>query len=244
MSEFNLLQNYPRTKRGNLGRVITPHAKKVAERLDFDYFDGDRKFGFGGYNYDGRWQAVASLAKKRYHLNKKSVVLIDRSDKAFLIFDLKNLIPGITIYGTHRTDYPINHSMEGYGKYARINVLEDGDPRLIEHKAREEISPFLIKADLWNLPFKDNFFDTVISINNVCAYDKPKHLQAIREIMRVSKNNGEDCYIQNDSWKNEHQEEMLIGWSLLCKVFLGAKEWEKLYRKEGYNGDWGFTIIE
>jgi len=244
MPEFNLLQNYPRIKRKNIGRVITPEAKKIAEKLDFHYFDGDRKHGFGGYVYDGRWQTVAELARERYNLNKDSKVLIDRSDKGFLIYDLKKLIPGIEIYGTHPSEYVINHAMDGYGRYAKIHGTEGGDPRLIEQRAREKIIPYFIKADLWDLPFKDNFFDTVISINNVCAYSSPKHRQAIREIIRVSKNNGKNCYIQNDSWRNESEKNALMNWSLLCKIFLDTKGWANLFKEEGYEGDWGFTIIE
>jgi SAM-dependent methyltransferase len=244
MSEFNLLQSYPRAKRKSIGRVVTPEAKSIAEKLDFHYFDGDRKHGFGGYNYDGRWQAVAQTARERYNLTSNSKVLVDRSDKGFLIFDLKKLIPGITVFGTHPSEYSINHAMDGYGRYARIKGIEGGDLKLIEQKAQEAINPFLMKADLWSLPFKDDFFDTVISINNVCAYEDPKHRWAVSEIIRVSKNNGKNCYIQNDSWKNEHQRKLLREWSLLCKIFLNTKEWGKLYQEERYNGDWGFTIIE
>jgi len=43
MPEFNLLQSYPRMKRGSLGREVTPEAISKAEKLGFDYFDGDRK---------------------------------------------------------------------------------------------------------------------------------------------------------------------------------------------------------
>ena len=62
--------------------------------------------------------------------------------------------------------------------------------------------------------------------------------------MRVSKHNGRNCYIQNDSWKNQHQKKALMDWTLLCKIFLDTKEWEKIFTEENYNGDWGFTIIK
>ena len=244
MSEFNLLNSYPRMKRKGIGRIVTPENKAIAEKLDFHYFDGDRKYGFGGYFYDGRWQNVAKLAKERYCLNKNSRVLVDRSDKGFLIYDIKKLIPGIEVYGTHPSEYSINNAMEGYGRWVLINGIEKGDPKLIEEKSRKEILPFLIKADPWDLPFKDNYFNTVISINNVCAYESPKNVESIKEIIRVSKDNGIKSYIQNDSWRNQYEKEMLLGWTLLCKTFLDVDEWEKLFMEEKYNGDWGFTIIE
>ncbi len=244
MPEFNLLQDFPRVKRRALGREVTKEAITKAEKLDFDYYDGDRKFGFGGYVYDGRWNSVAKLAKERYNLNENSVVLVDRSDKGFLIFDLKKIIPGITVYGIHPSRYVINHAMEGYGKWALINGIETGDPKIIEEKARQEINFCFIQGEGWNLPFKDKFFDSVVSINNVCSYTEEKARLAVREIIRVSKNNGENCYIQNDSWRTPEEERMLKEWSLLCRTYLDTKGWEKLYQEEGYNGDWGYTIIE
>ena len=49
------------TKRDYIGRVNEyPKAEaiKKAKPYGFDYWDGDRKFGYGGYRYDGRWRPV------------------------------------------------------------------------------------------------------------------------------------------------------------------------------------------
>ena len=32
---------------------------EIAKRFDKDYWDGDRKVGYGGFHYDGRWKTVA-----------------------------------------------------------------------------------------------------------------------------------------------------------------------------------------
>ena len=247
MPEYNILEEagWPQTKkRSNMERATSPQIKAKAEELSFDFYDGNREYGYGGYYYDGRWKKIADVIKKRYNLTKDSKVLIDRCHKGFLVFDLKKLIPGITVYGLSPSKYTINHAVEGYGKWAVINKEEEGDAEYIEKKAREEIIPFLIFGYSNDMPFKDRFFDCVISIENACVYPEPECRRVIREIARVSKDNGKYCYVQNDSWRNEEQKRALMRWTFLCKTFLEIKEWEKLYEEEGYNGEWGYTIIE
>ena len=49
------------TKRDYVGRMMNDkvHCMLKAKEYEFDYWDGDRKYGFGGYKYDGRWKVVA-----------------------------------------------------------------------------------------------------------------------------------------------------------------------------------------
>jgi len=246
MPHFNILEaaGLPQTKKRERGESINPKDKKIAEELGVSFYDGDRKKGYGGYYYDGRWKAVALIIKERYNLTKDSIVLIDRCHKGFLIYDLIHLIPGINVYGVHPDEYAINHAMEGYGRFAVLNGIEKGDPEIIEEKAKREILPYLIKTDSTDLPFKDNFFDSVISIENACSYYPEGCIKVIKEIIRVSKNNGKFCYIQNDSWLNEQQKEKLMNWSLLCKTHLSIEDYEKIFKNENYQGDYGFTIID
>ena len=246
MPEFNILEKagLPQVKKRTRSAVITNDDKKIAENLDFSFYDGDKSKGYGGYYYDGRWKIVAEVIKKRYGLNKSSKVLIDRCHKGFLVFDLMGLIPGILIYGVHPSEYPINHAMEGYGRWTLLNEPGNKSPIKAENEAKQKTIPYLIKSYSDCLPFKDNFFDTVISIENACAYHEKECKKVIKEIIRVSKNNGENCYIQNDSWRNGYEEKKLREWTFLCKTFLNAEGWEKLFMEEKYNGDWGFTIIQ
>ncbi len=246
MQHFNILESVglPQTKKRDRGDLISEEDKKIAEKLDFSFYDGGRSKGYGGYYYDGRWKKVAKIMKERYKLARDSKVLIDRCHKGFLVYDLMKLIPGITVYGIHPGNYAIAHSMEGFGRFAVMNNIETGDPILIEEKTRQEVTPYLIKGESDDLLFKDNFFDCIISIENACSYPPERCMKVIREIIRVSKNKGKYCYIQNDSWKNEEQKEKLMNWSLLCKTHLSIEEWEKLLKNEGYEGDYGFTIID
>ena len=61
MAEVNLLAKLPRGKRNVNARAEA----KTEEIIDISrqygelYFDGPRKYGYGGYRYDGRWVPVA-----------------------------------------------------------------------------------------------------------------------------------------------------------------------------------------
>ena len=50
-----------RTNRDCLGRMMDQKVEcmKKAREFEFDYWDGDRRLGYGGYRYDGRWEIVA-----------------------------------------------------------------------------------------------------------------------------------------------------------------------------------------
>ena len=66
------------TKRDYLARVNEfPKAKAavVAKKFDYDYWDGDRKVGYGGFKYDGRWQKVAQAMAKHYGIKPGDKIL-------------------------------------------------------------------------------------------------------------------------------------------------------------------------
>ena len=52
---------HKQTKRGYIDRMVDDkvHCMLKAKEYEFDYWDGDRRYGYGGYKYDGRWKAVA-----------------------------------------------------------------------------------------------------------------------------------------------------------------------------------------
>ena len=75
------------TKRNYLSRMINQKVKcmKIAKKYGKDYWDGDRKYGYGGYNYiPGRWKSVAKSLIRTYKLKKNSKILDVGCGKAFL----------------------------------------------------------------------------------------------------------------------------------------------------------------
>ena len=49
--------------------------RALALKFDFEYFDGKREQGYGGYVYDGRWKKVAKKLKKKFSLDENSKIL-------------------------------------------------------------------------------------------------------------------------------------------------------------------------
>lgn len=81
------------TKRNYLARMTQDKVEcmKVARKFGKDYWDGDRRYGYGGYRYDGRWKPVAEKLVKRYKLSSKSSVLDMGCGKGFLAYEIKKL---------------------------------------------------------------------------------------------------------------------------------------------------------
>ena len=73
-------------------------AMRVARKYEFDYWDGDRRYGYGGYKYlDGYWTPIAKKIIKKFKLSNKSTILDIGCGKGFLIFEIKKILKDIKI---------------------------------------------------------------------------------------------------------------------------------------------------
>ena len=97
-------------------RTISLQKRFIAWKKDKEFYDGNRKNGYGGYVYDGRWLQILPKIIRRYKLNSSSKVLDIGCKKGFLIHDLKKLIPGIKCYGIEDHKYPIKHAIKSVKK--------------------------------------------------------------------------------------------------------------------------------
>ena len=210
---------HKKTKRDYLGRVNEfpkGEAAKVACRFDQEYWDGDRKFGYGGYRYDGRWRAVADLLAKHYQLKSGDQVLDVGCGKAFLLYDLTQAVPGLKVTGIDISQYGIDH-------------------------AKEEVRPFLLLADAEKLPFADQTFDLVISITTLHNLPCAKLESALKEIERIGKKNK---YLVVESFRNEDEKVNLLYWQLTCQSFYSPEDWAWWFKRTGYSGDHSFIYFE
>ena len=86
--ELNLVTGlHQATKRDYLGRMNDSkvEAMKIAKQYGFEYWDGDRRFGYGGYKFiEGRWQPVAEKIIQNYNLTNDSKILDVGCGKGFL----------------------------------------------------------------------------------------------------------------------------------------------------------------
>ena len=122
MKKFNLLKDYPQT---NKKRISNSNTRTIKERIvssyrDKNLYDGSRKYGYGGFVYDGRWKKIAYKICKVYNLNNSSKILQLGCEKGFLLHDIKSLYPKITIKGVDMSQYAIDNSMPDVKKKLKI----------------------------------------------------------------------------------------------------------------------------
>ena len=210
------------TKRDYLKRVNDPEYPKhkaavLAKKFDYDYWDGDRRICYGGYNYiEGRWEKVAKKLIEYYQLKNESKILDIGCGKGYLLFDLMKLLPDLKLYGLDVSEYAVKNS-------------------------KEEIKEKITVGNATNLPFKDDYFDLVISINTLHCLEAQDLYKALKEIERVGK---KDKYLCVESYRNEVEKANLLYWQVSCEAFNTPKEWKWWFELTGYKGDFSFIYFE
>ena len=215
--EIDLLVNYPKAKRDLKARLEskTEQDRNIARRFDKDFFDGDRNHGYGGFNYQSRfWQPVIPTFKEHWNLKKGDSLLDVGCAKGFMLHDFLQLIPGINVRGIDISKYAIDNTMES-------------------------VKPFTRVANCKELPFDDNEFDAVISINTIHNLEMDECGSALKEIQRVSKGNS---FITVDAYRNEEERERMYAWNLTAKTIMSVDEWIKFFDDVGYEGDFFWFI--
>ncbi|MEG3969491.1 class I SAM-dependent methyltransferase [Microcoleus sp. T2B6] len=207
------------TKRNYVERVVEydkAECAAVAKLYGKDYWDGDRKYGYGGYRYDGRWRAIAEKMAQHYGIKSGDKILDVGCGKGYLLYEFTQAVPGVEIVGIDMSEYAIQN-------------------------AKEEVKPFLTAGNAVDLPFPDKNFDLVVSILTLHNLYNYELRQALQEIERVGK---QDKYIVVESYRNEEEKVNLLYWQLTCQSFYTPQEWEWFFKESGYTGDYGCIFFE
>lgn len=207
------------TKRDYVSRVTAVDKSKAAEialRFDKDYWDGDRDVGYGGYRYDGRWRAVADAMVEHYGLKSGDRVLDVGCGKGFLLYEFTQAVPGIEVVGLDISEYALEHS-------------------------KEEVQAKLRQGHARFLPFEDEAFDFVLSVNTLHNLYVDDLWASITEIERVGRG---AKHITVEAYRNEQEKVNLLYWQLTCRAFHTPEEWQWLFEKVGYTGDYGCIFFE
>ena len=211
IKEINLLKKYPKTKRdlSKRGNEKTEEDRIIARRFDKEFFDGDRKNGYGGYYYNSKfWTEVVKDLNNFYKLKNGSKILDIGCGKGFMLFDFMKLNPNFVLEGIDISDYAITNAVP-------------------------EVKKFLKIGNAKSLPYEDNSFDLVISINTTHNLEINQCKKALSEMERVSR---KDKYLIVDAYSNEIEKDRIFAWNLTAKTILSTNEWISLFEEVGYTG--------
>ena len=215
--EIDLMANYPKAKRNLEQRAAekTDEERSIARQFGKDFFDGDRRYGYGGYSYHSRfWQPVIPMFKEFYNLTGESKILDVGCGKGFMLYDFSRLIPGITLAGIDISEYAVANT-------------------------KEEIKPFVKVSDARELPFEDDSFDLVISITTVHNLEREDCKKALQELERVSAGGK---FVTVDAYFNDDEKKRMDMWNLTALTYMQTDEWKEFFKEAGYTGDYYWFI--
>lgn len=207
------------THRDYLARMTDDkvHCMQVAKQYGYDYWDGDRRYGYGGYKYmPGRWKPVAEALIRNYHLGPGSKVLDVGCGKGFLLHEMLLIEPELQICGFDISEHGIDCAPDSVKSQLFLHRAED------------------------SYPFADREFDLVISLGTLHNLRLPDLKRALTEVERVGKN----AYVMVESYRNEQELFNLECWALTAESLFDKEEWIWLYREFNYSGDYEFIYFE
>ncbi len=211
-------QLHRQTARDYTGRMADQkvHCSEVAREYGSDYWDGDRRYGYGGYRYDGRWARVACDLVNTYSLPPHARILDVGCGRGFLLYEFTQLLNKCTITGFDVSRFGL--------ETAKPEVRS----QLFPHDARE---PF---------PFPDQSFDLAISINALHNLPPEAVVGALTEMKRVATNQ----FLVVESFRSVEELFNLQCWALTCESFLRPESWQWLFQQAAYSGDYEFIYFE
>jgi ubiquinone/menaquinone biosynthesis C-methylase UbiE len=209
---------HKRTKRDYLARMQDDKVACMlkAKEYEADYWDGNRRFGYGGYKYDGRWKVVAEELIKTYGLRDGARILDVGCGKGFLLHEFKQLLPAAEVVGFD------------VSKHGLADAPEPIRPYLFRYRAQDAY------------PWGDQHFDLVVSVGALHNLRLFELRTALKEVQRVGKNK----YVMVESYRNELEQFNLQCWALTAESFFDTAEWIWLYDHFGYSGDYEFIYFE
>ena len=205
---FNLLNAQPKLYDGP--------PRLMDATFGFDYFDGTRNTGYGGYRYDGRWKPICEAMVKRYGLQPGNRVLDLGCAKGFFLADLLEVCPGVEVMGTDVSAYAISNAVEKTKPFLSIRSADD-----FKHVS-------------------DHHFDFISAMNTLHFLTPERAEVALREMIRIGK---DKFFVQVDAFTNVVERERLLAWAPIIKTVYSVEQWLELFQRVGYRGDYWWTFV-
>ncbi|MBI2479272.1 MAG: class I SAM-dependent methyltransferase [Planctomycetia bacterium] len=220
MAEVDFITQVHQSTNRDYVKRVTEHDKATRAEAALSwgeaYWDGDRSTGYGGYRYDGRWRPIAEKIVAHYGLAPDAKILDIGCGKAFLLYEFTQVLPRAMVRGLDVSAYAIEH-------------------------AKEEVRPHLQVGRAESLPFDDNEFDLVISINTLHNLYINDLWSALGHMQRVGRG---ARWLNVEAYRNEREKANLLYWQLTCRAFHTPAEWKWIFRQTGYTGDYSFIYFE
>ena len=184
------------TKRDYLARMMDDkvHCMMKAKEYEFDYWDGDRRFGYGGYKFiDGRWKPVAQALIDIYGLKDGAKILDVGCGKALPALRDQAAAAGLRGHRLRHLEARARRRARG-DQAASVPLPRAGSP------IRGATS-----TSIWS---------SRSARCTTCACSSCE--TAVQEIERVGKNK----YIMVESYRNELEQFNLQCWALTAESLL------------------------
>ena len=206
------------TKRDYMGRLMDDKVACMKKGREFerDYWDGDRRYGYGGYKYQpGRFKPVAQALIDIYGLKDGDKVLDIGCGKGFLLYELQQLMPALKLYGLDRSLYALNNMPADLMAETSYGLVQDGILAPPKH------------------------FDLVVSLGTLHNLTLSELWRTLPDIERVAKR----AYIMVESFRTVEEWFNLTAWCLTAETIMKPEDWEFLYKQTGYTGDYEFIYF-
>lgn len=139
--------------------------------------------------------------------------------------------------GSGRHLYPIKN-----GKMYLVDFSKEM-LKLAEKRAKDKkIDAEFVQANLWEIPYKDEFFDFAICISALhCVESAEKREKSVKELYRALKKGGKAeigvWNVESKRFKNNKGKEKYVGWTDKGKRYYylyAEKEIHELFKKIGF----------
>ena len=210
---IDLLRNYPKSKRNLSERAQekTMEDRKIARKFGKEFFDGERRHGYGGFTYQSRfWENVIPDFVKFYNLKSDAKILDIGCAKGFMLYDFKKYNSTFQVHGIDISEYAVSEALEDVKDNLKVGCAT-------------------------KLPYDDSSFDLVISINTLHNLRDNELDDAFREVSRVSKRSS---FITVDAYSSEEEKKAMNGWNLTAKTIWSVRDWESYFERVDYLGDY------
>lgn len=207
---------HERGSRDYVGRLMDEKVRCMVEARKFEenYWDGERRYGYGGYYYQsGRWRPMAEALIDRYDLKPGDSVMDLGCGKGFLLYEMQLLMPRLDLHGIDRSQHAIaNRHPDLRANLACAKVQDIAG-----------VNPYSLAISL-------GMFHNLT-------------LRELWRALPLFQYMGKRGYLMVEAFRDESEWFNLTAWCLTAESLMRPEDWLFLYEQCGYTGDYEFIYF-